>query len=203
MGEWDAGGHRLKNPRRLTFDERQDFLGTWTRDSQAVLFSSDRNGQFDIFKQELDQETAVPVVTGPGNKYDPVLSPDGNLILYPQEVAGGKIRIMRVPISGGAPEMVLEGRGIDDMYEMFHVFQRPCCVFGEGSPDRKQYIFTEFDPMKGRGQELIRVTLKQPVPECFWDLTRDGSRLAFVQDQAHPRSQLRIQILPLTGGEAA
>ena len=82
VGEWEAGGRQFKNPRRLTFDERQDFVGTWTRDSQAVLFSSDRDGQFDIFKQALDQETAEPVVTVPGNKFDAVLSPDGKLILY-------------------------------------------------------------------------------------------------------------------------
>ena len=198
VGEWEAKGLRLKNPRRLTLDERNDVPSAWTRDGKAVLFHSDRNGQFDIFKQALDQETAEPVVTGPGNKHDPVLSPDGNLILYLQDAAGGKIRIMRVPSSGGAPEMVLEGKGINGLKCSWS--PATLCVLGEESPDRKQYIFTAFDPMKGRGRELTRVSLKQPVERYFWDLSRDGSRLAFAQDLRG--SERRIQILPLSGGEA-
>ncbi len=101
VGEWEGKGRRLKNPRRLTLDERRDIPSAWTSDSQAILFHSDRNGQFDIFKQALGQETAEPLVTGPGNKHDPVLSPDGNLILYLHDLAGGNTRIMRVRASGG------------------------------------------------------------------------------------------------------
>lgn len=198
VSEWEAKGRRLKNLRRLTFDERNDFPLSWTRDSKAVIFSSDRNGQFDIFKQALDQETAEPVVTTPSNKRDPVLSPDGNAILFRQWAADGETRIMRAPVSGGPPEMVLEGKGINGM--RCSSFPASLCVLGEESPDRKQYIFTAFDPMKGRGRELTRVTLKQPVDEYFWDLTRDGSHLAFAQNVSGSKS--RIQILPTSGGGA-
>jgi hypothetical protein len=198
VAEWEAKGRRLKNPRRLTLDERNDSPGAWTRNSKAILFFSDRNGQLDIFKQALNEETAESIVTGPGNKHDPILSPDGNLILYLQDVAGGNIRIMRVPTSAGAPEMVLEGKGINGMRCTW--IPATLCVLGEETPDRKQYIFAAFDPMKGRGQELTRVALKQPVENYFWDLTRDGLRLAFAQDV--PGSERRIEILPLSGGEA-
>jgi hypothetical protein len=199
VGELEAGGQRLKNPRRLTFDERMDIPSAWTRDSKAVLFSSDRNGQWGIFKQALDQETAEPVVTGPGNKHDAALSPDGSWILYLQDVTGGKTRIMRVPTSGGAPEMVLEGKGINGLKCSWS--PAALCVLGEESSDRKQFIFTAFDPMKGSGRELTRVSLKQPVSPYFWDLARDALRLAFAQDVQV--SERRIQILPLSGGEAS
>jgi serine/threonine protein kinase/Tol biopolymer transport system component len=198
VGEWDVRGRRLKNPRRLTLDEHNDSPIAWTRDGKAVLFFSDRNGQLDIFKQALDQETAEPVITGPGIKYDPVLSPDGSWILYWQHVAGGNKRIMRVPISGGAPEMVLEQKRINDLKCSWS--PASLCVMSEVSPDGKQYIFTAFDPMKGRGRELSRVTFKQPVGDYFLDLTRDGSRLAFAQEL--PGSERRIQVVPLSGGEA-
>jgi Tol biopolymer transport system component len=201
VGEWEARSHRLKNPRRLTLDEHDDAPGAWTRDSKAVLFSSERNGengQFDIFRQALDQDTAEPVATGPGNKHDPVLSPDGNLILYLQDADEGKTRIMRVPSSGGAPEMVLEGKGIIGL--KCSLSPATPCVLGEETPDRKQFIFTAFDPMKGRGRELTRVTLKKTVEDSFWDLTRDGSRLAFAHDvQGNER---RIQILSLSSGKS-
>jgi Tol biopolymer transport system component len=197
VGELEAGGHRLKNPRRLTLDERADYPSAWTRDGKAVLFHSDRNGQLDIFKQALDQETPEPVVTGPGNQYAPVLSPDGTLILYLQDADKGKTRIMRVPSSGGAPEMVWEGGGKIRLRCSW--LPVALCLLGEESPDRKQYVFTAFDPLEGREREVTRVALRQPDEEYFWDLTRDGSRLAFAQNLRG--SETRIQILPLPGGE--
>ena len=105
---------------------------------------------------------------------------------------------MRVPALGGAPEMVLEGKGIIEL----KCSSSPVlpCVLGEMSPDRKQFIFTELDPMKGRGRELTRVSLKQPVDDYSWDLTRDGSQLAFAQNLRG--KDTHIQILPLSGGEA-
>jgi len=198
VGEFDAGDRRLKNSRRLTLDERDDFPNAWTRDSTSVLFSSDRNGQFDIFRQALDRETAEAVVAGPGDERDPVLSPDGNFILYVQAVAGGNQRIMRTSLSGGPPEIVLEGKHISTP----RCSRSPAsmCVYGEETPERRECIFYAFDPMKGKGRELSRVTLKEPVSKYFWDLSHDGSRIAFSQDL--PGNESRIQISPLTGGKA-
>jgi hypothetical protein len=198
VGQLGAEDRRLTNPRRLTYDERNDVPGAWTMDGRAVLFSSDRNGQSDIFKQALDQETAEPVVAGPGNKHDPVLSPDGKLVLYVQDVAGGSQRIMRVLLSGGSPEIVLEGKGINTL----RCSRSPVsvCVYAEEGPERGECIFYVFDPVKGKGRELSRVTLKQPVDRYFWDLSHDGSRLAFTQYLRG--SQTHIQVLPLSGGDA-
>jgi len=198
VGELEASGRHLKNPRRLTLDERDDLPGTWTRDGSAIYFTSNRNGQWDIFRQALDQETADPVVAGPGNEGGPVLSPDGRLILYTQEGAEGSQRIMRVPVSGGAPEMVLEGKAIKGLN--CSSYPASLCLLSEETPDRKQCTFAAFDPMKGRGREVARINLRQPVHRCFWDLARDGSRLAFTQEL--PGSERRILVLPLSGGAA-
>jgi len=199
VGELDAGGRRLKGePRRLTLDERWDRPGGWTRDSKAVVFASNRNGQWDIFKQALDRDTAEPVVTGRGDKHDPILSPDGNLILYIQELAEGSRQIMRVPVSGGPPEVVMDGKAIKSL--KCSLSPASSCVSSEESPDRKECVFTAFDPMKGRGREITRINLRKPESGYFWDLAKDGSRLAFAEDL--PGSERRIQVLPLAGGEA-
>jgi hypothetical protein len=73
------------------------------------------------------------------------------------------------------------------------------CVFSEESPDHKQLIFSAFDPsQEQRRRELARVNLKQPVTGYGWDLSLDGSHLAFAQSDER---EGRIQILPLAGGE--
>ncbi len=93
--------------------------------------------------------------------------------------------------------MVLEGSGIKSLKCSWS--PAPLRVLSEESPDKNQCIFTAFDPMNGRGPELTRISIKRPVESYFWDLTRDGSRLAIAQDL--PGRERRIHILPLSGGE--
>jgi len=201
VGELEASGHGLKQPRRLTLDEHNDYPGGWMPDNKTVLFWSDRNGTVDIFKQALDQESAELVVTGPDDKANPVASPDGSWILYVSTAPGSTVttpvRIMRVPTLGGPPQLVLEGRNIQGL----SCAKSPAtlCVFGEPTSDIKQIIFSGFDPMHGRGKELTRISLRQPNPSFAWGLSPDGSRLAIAQYDKH---EGRIQILSLAGGEA-
>jgi Tol biopolymer transport system component len=51
--------------------------------------------------------------------------------------------------------------------------------------------------LRGKGPELIRVDLKAPIVEYNWDLSPDGSRIAFL---SHGDGPNRILVLPLTGG---
>jgi len=198
VGELEANGRRLKPPRRLTLDQRNDYPTGWTADSKAVLFVSDRNRTQDIFRQAIDQDSAEPLVTGPDNKDGPIVSPDGSWILYRQYPGGRPTRIMRVPVSGGTPQVVLEGRNING-----HACARPpatLCVYSEETPDGKQLIFSAFHAVQGKGRELARVGLKQPTTLGYdWGLSPDGSRLAFTETEER---EGRIQLIPLAGGVA-
>jgi len=213
IGELDANGHRLENTRRLTLSDANDYPYHWMPDSKAVLFWSDRNGTWDIFKQPLHQADAEPVVTGSDYKRDPVVSPDGSWILYMSSAfapvnaisqerfrvgAITPVRILRVPTSGGAPQLVLEGRAIDNLA----CARSPAglCVFSEPTLDERQLIFSLFDPIKGRGKELTRINLRRQGYWFIysWDLSPEGSGLALTE---YDERQSRIQILPLTGGE--
>jgi Tol biopolymer transport system component len=201
VGELEGGRRRLNNPHPLTLEESVDSPCHWMPDGKAVLFQSNRNGTWGIYKQALDQTTAQPVVTGPDYKDGAVVSPDGSWILYeswaPGSTATTPVRIMRVPTSGGAPQLVLEGRGIN--YLTCARSPATLCVFSEESPDHKQLIFSAFDPSQDhRGRELTRVSLKQPVIAYGWELSFDGSYLALAQCDLH---EGRIQILPVAGGE--
>jgi Tol biopolymer transport system component len=181
----------------LTLDQRNDYPSGWTPDSKAVLFVSDRNRTTDIFRQATDQDSAEPVVVGPDNKDGPVVSPDGSWILYRQYPADRPARIMRVPVSGGPSQLVLEGPKING-----HACARSpatVCVYSQETPDGKQLVFSAFDPMQGKGRELARVNVKQSLLGYGWDLSPDGSRLAFTQADER---EGRIRLIPVAGGEA-
>jgi serine/threonine protein kinase len=81
LGDLTAGGTRLSTPRLLTNDETSDRFQAWTTDSQAVLFSSPRNGRWGLFRQGVNQENAVPVFTGQPEVSWVLPSPDGAWIL--------------------------------------------------------------------------------------------------------------------------
>jgi hypothetical protein len=206
IGELEAKGPRLTSTRRLTLDDYNDYPGHWMPDGRGVLFVSDRNGTWDIFKQALDRAEAQPVVTGADHKGHPILSPDGSWILYLSSATSGvgaitPVRILRVSTSGGPPQQVLEGQGIDNLA----CAQPPAtnCVFSQPSPDYSQLIFSAFDPTDGRRQQVTGVNFWQGrgLPQAYydWDLSPDGSRLAFLDYDARTG---RIQILPVRGGEA-
>ena len=55
VAELNSTGTRLSTPQQLTLDERRDFPFSWTPDSKAVLFASDRDGIYHIFKQQIDE----------------------------------------------------------------------------------------------------------------------------------------------------
>ena len=116
LADVEAHGRRLSTPRRLTLDERQDFPTAWTPDSKAVLFFSDRDEPFHIYKQAIDRIQPELLVGGKDNVLLPRLSPDGLSVIYqvgarPGE-ASDKVRLMRFPLAGGPSQFVLEDRGI-------------------------------------------------------------------------------------------
>jgi eukaryotic-like serine/threonine-protein kinase len=77
LGELAAGGTRMTPPRQLTNYDADDYPAAWTPDSKAVIFESWRNNTWGIFTQQISQDTAEPVPTGPQSAGHPSLSPDG------------------------------------------------------------------------------------------------------------------------------
>ncbi len=51
VGDFLHSPPRIAGIRRLTLDERTSYPHAWTSDSRAVIFESNRNGNFDLFKQ--------------------------------------------------------------------------------------------------------------------------------------------------------
>jgi Tol biopolymer transport system component len=200
LGELAAGGTRMSPPRRLTNDEAYDWPTAWTPDSKAVLFTSNRNGPRGIFKQGISQETAEPVVTGPQDFWSPFLSADGAWILFlesqrTQANPAAPDRLMRIPMSSGVPQFVLETRN----YEDFNCARAPAsvCVILERSQDRKQLMITAFDPLKGRGKVLRSIEINPSHNYRGTGLSPDGTTFA-ISRGGEP--MMHIRLLSLLGG---
>jgi serine/threonine-protein kinase len=73
---------------RLSDGPTEDMLAAWSSDGKRVFFSSNRNGNFDIYSQPADGAAAARVeFAGPGDQIAETLTPDGSR-LFVQENFG-------------------------------------------------------------------------------------------------------------------
>ena len=173
--EADPGNHRWKAPRRLTLDTNESLATAWTADSKAVLFVSNRNGTWRLFKQNIDETTAEVLVEGRSMRF-PRLNADGSQVLYLVESEQGDhlspASLMSKPLAGGPPRLVLRENGISN----YQCARAPSqlCIFSKLVGD--DHILVSFDLEHGRGREIARI----PNGLSHWSLSLDGSRIALV-----------------------
>ena len=180
---------RFLNTRTLT--SRDDYPHAWSQDGREIIFESARNGNFNLYRQSLDDKEAKPLVLAPGENVMGELSPDGQWVLY-MSVYKGQRRLMRVPFAGGKPEPV----PLPGPWDEFRCPSRPGrpCVLRTIEND--QFIFHELDPVRGRGIELGR-TVWSPTIFGDWNISPDGDEAAIPD---HEISQARIRFVPLGKG---
>ncbi len=188
VGELGGDGGSLGPPRRLTLDNRG--LGStpdsWTPDSRAVLFTSDRNGRDEIFRQGPHESLAQAVVQLPGDQPRGALpTPDGAWILYHDRVPSvsqpdsAPQRLMRLPVAGGPPQQVLELPAAAS-FEYRCPLKSGSCVLSQ--KQGRELLFYELDPIRGRASRMLGKTDRW-APRMLswaWDVSPDGSRLAVV-----------------------
>ena len=204
VGDFDRSPPRIANIRRMIFDESTNYPHAWTRDSRAVIFESNRNGHFDLFKQDLDRRTSETIVGTPQVKMlgfpGPFfcleqLAPDGRTVLFalrPDPAKPREFRLMRVPLEGGTPEFVDIGGSLDEFR---------CAVSGKRCVLRtavagQYFAFYELDPVRGKGRELARTAWSRNILGD-WDLSADGMQVAIPN---HYSRDARIRILTLEPG---
>jgi serine/threonine protein kinase len=201
VGEFDPRAIRLIGPHQITHGEATHWPTGWTPDSRAVLFSSDLNGSWEIYKQALDKTEPELLVAGPELKVDPRLSPDGKWILYttvpladPYEADSSPAPVVkRIPASGGPTQFVASGHSPlavkSNLFRCGHTIDS--CVWSEISDDQKQLIFYAFDPIAGIGARRAAVSLD--LDPWNYDISPDGSLLAWnVSLHDSPHGVIRI-----------
>jgi len=189
------GNSGLGSPQRFTLVGRNNTPSAWTPDGRALFFDSDRNGNRTIFRQSLQGRNAQDFFWGPGEQTEPRLSPDASWVLYWDHVGKGDwasepMRLLRVPISGGAPELVVQA-GPGAAVRCGH--RDSMCILGELDRANGELVFTALDPRQGRKGELVRLATDLAASPS-WDLSPDGSTVAIVNLDDH-RNSIRLVVL--------
>ena len=199
IGELTDNDNSLSHPRRIGSHDRVEWPGAWSADSKTLFFQSDRTGNMNIFRQHIDATDAETVVTDQNDNRAPALSPDRGWILYfawPRSGTHANIaRLMRRPVGGGLPELVLEAKGLLGSAQASYrvvlptmvgqpAFRCPSrsgtsCVIAEAGPD--EVTFYSFSPVPGTVKtEIFRIKTERP-DGVAWDLSPDGSQIAYAE----------------------
>jgi Tol biopolymer transport system component/DNA-binding winged helix-turn-helix (wHTH) protein len=180
---------------RITFDDGLQIGATWSPDGRFIAYSSDREGKFDIWVQQVSGGDPVKITKGPANNWQPDWSPDGKYIAYRSEDGEGGLYI--VPALGGA--------GLERRIASFGNYPR-------WSPDSSQILFQTRG--FGLGCELYIVGLdgNQPRPirtdltEGMWTISAawhpDGRRISLWVWGIRPSAMPIFWTAPVEGGAA-
>jgi eukaryotic-like serine/threonine-protein kinase len=194
VAELTAAGD-VVNPRRLTLDDSTDIATNWAPDSQAIFFSSDRNGSLDIFKQPLHQRNAEAVIAGSDDEVGPsAVSPDGFFyVFYPKRsggtAAGGQI--MRASLTGGARQKIAD----DSRKQLVLCAWRGVTSCVRVEREDTQLSVYDLTMEFGTGKKITSTTIESGAPIQI-QMAPDGSAVAVQMVQ-----QGRIRVLSLTGAD--
>ncbi len=191
-------GNAFSSVRRLTLDDAADYPHAWTRDSNSLIFESDRRHQhWDIYRQSLDRQTPETLAAGTEDAVDARATPDGNWLLYTTLPKGSSIApgkpgsIMRVPITGGTPQLVSGERA----YITYSCARAPATLCAIDERQGGEMVFRALDPERGEGRELARIPYN-PAGGFYWDLSPDGTRIAVAAESGE---EGRIEVIALDG----
>ena len=181
----------LCNIRRLTFGLTQDYPQSWTSDSTGILYESNRNGKFELFRYDLAGGRETLLFHGKEDAVQPKVTPDGRWILFRQGTSKYGNQLMRIPVGGSAQATPVPMDGLKGAEQGCGFSPESRCV--ARSVEADQFVVRELDPLKGRGQVLARIPYG-PYLIFDWSLSPDGTVIATPN---HDSQSALIRLTPL------
>ncbi len=179
----DPNGQEI---RRLTNNAATDFYPEFSPDGQWIIFSSRRDGQFELYRMDLNGGQLVRLTTGLGSLFAPTVSPDGSQIAF-TNARGGVQSIWVMDWDGGNPQPLTDDTA-DDLDPSW-------------SPNGQ---FISFASSRAGGVQLFLIDVStraisqvtRDIPDIGGrnDWSPDGTRLAFYAGPAADRNIFTINL---------
>jgi TolB protein len=179
----ESDGSNLVN---LTLNEAYDGTPTWSPDGLQIAFTSERNGNPDIFLMNADGTVPSQLTDGGGFNVIPDWSPDGSKILfvsnrtYELRLDGGRLevpgntKLWFVEIDGGRPDRLTTSLGMD--------------IYGSWSPDGESVVFMSVRDDNPeiyllRPDKFEENLTNSPARDLNPEWSPDGTKILFMSDR--------------------
>jgi len=226
VSEIDKKTKTVSRPERLTLDDRRSFPYEWTPDGKSVLFVSNREGKFHIYRQEVGKGTPEMLDTGINEPVILRLSPGRESVLYTSETPAGqqaKVAVSSRDLGSGEGEKTAGNHSM--MYENgmpFRIMRVPLgggesrkvlewpqinnfqcarlpsreCIFSSFTNEALE--FYEFDSDTGKSSLMFRIADSE-WSLYNWTLSPNGELLALAK-KLRAQDEAELQIMSLRGG---
>lgn len=173
VGTVEASG-KAGEMKRLTLDDRDDLPSAWLPDGKTILFSSNRNGNFDVFREATDSPTAEQLAAGGEQQTGAEPASDGRVLYWSWREGGEKMRLMSMPAAGGPPDVVLEA----PQGSSFHCASGAAkCVLAVVNGGKVE--LAGFDWHSGKREAAVATTVAASATVPPWALAADAGEAAF------------------------
>lgn len=108
ISETEEGAVILSNPINITERKGYDNQPSFTLDNKSVLYSSERNGQTDIFEYNLTTKIHTQLTNTPESEYSPHVTPDRTSISVVKVEKDSTQRLWKFPVTGGEQKLVMD-----------------------------------------------------------------------------------------------
>ncbi len=229
VADVEAKTREIGKLQRLTMDERQSRPYEWTPDGKSVLYVSDREGTFRIFRQQIGAANPELIAGVQGSPIILRLNPERTEILYLTEAdrksadaGNGAPSSQNSNVAGHSgtdtqPEGEFQSRNLrlmrvpldggssqllleDSGINNFQCARLPSRECVYSKYTKDALVFEEFDAKTGAKKELFRTS--EPEWQYFnWSLSPDGHTLALAKKmRAAVEAEIRL-VRTRAGGE--
>jgi TolB protein len=183
---WVSNDTKPENAKQVMQATGDTWGLSWTPDSR-IVFISDQTGDAEVWIMDADGGNSKPLTNDKVFKTTPVVSPDGQSIVYTSSLGGGQI--FKIDINGGNSTLIAANASADNP---------------DISPDGKWVIFSAYD---GGVQRVLRVPIDGGNPQVLTDYwateprySRDGTRFACFIVNEKTQEFSKLAIVPADGG---
>lgn len=170
-------------PFRVTDDQATDMSPSWSRDYKYILFSSNREGNQEIYSIRRDGTRIKRLTNDPAPDHSPVMSPDGSKIAFVRELGANRQNIL-VMNADGTNVVNISRSNFNDIQPSW-------------APDGTRLVFASdrdarFGPgtylevytMNADGSGVQRLTVNDNGNDYYPEWSPDGSRITFTSDRS-------------------